>query len=185
MEGKKTESGKHSCSNPNCGKKFSRPKVIKYYVCPSCQTLIDIPSQKIPDNVTQIKKPVERTIKNDPEPELTLNQLVSNDEITQAKENAENETIDLKLEFIAECESIDNSSLEQKVQLAVEGRKVLSELNFQCNYYFGFLSEKKQGQQIPETCFECPKAVDCLLSKCTKSEESIQEIKQWYMPNNE
>ena len=79
----------------------------------------------------------------------------------------------------------DTSSLEEKVQLAVEGRKVLSELNFECNYYFGFLGEKKQGQQIPETCFECPKSVDCLLSKCVKSEESIQEIKQWYTPNSQ
>jgi hypothetical protein len=185
MEGKKIEPGKHSCSNPDCGKIFSRPKVIKYYVCPSCQTLIDIPTQKIPDNVTSNKKTVERARKKESESELTLNQLVSNDEVTQSKENAKNEAIDLELEFIAESESIDTSSLEQKVQLAVEGRKVLSELNFQCSHYFGFLSEKKEGQEIPETCFECPKSVECLLSRCTKSEESIQEIKQWYIPNNQ
>jgi len=215
MEGKRNEKMKHSCSNPNCGKIFSRPKVIKYYVCPSCQTLIDIPTQKIPDNVTSNKKTVERARKKESESELTLNQLVSNDEVTQSKENAKNEAIDLELEFITECESIDTSSLEkkvtecesidtsslekkvtecesidtssleQKVQLAVEGRKVLSELNFQCSHYFGFLSEKKEGQEIPETCFECPKSVECLLSRCTKSEESIQGIKQWYIPNNQ
>ena len=200
MEGKRNEKMKHSCSNPNCGKIFSRPKVIKYYVCPSCQTLIDIPTQKIPDNVTSNKKIVERARKKESESELTLNQLVSNDEVTQSKENAKNEAIDLELEFITECESIDTSSLEQKVpesesidtssleqkvQLAVEGRKVLSELNFQCSHYFGFLSEKKEGQEIPETCFECPKSVECLLSRCTKSEESIQGIKQWYIPNNQ
>jgi len=200
MEGKRNEKMKHSCSNPNCGKIFSRPKVIKYYVCPSCQTLIDIPTQKIHDNVTSNKKTVERARKKESESELTLNQLVSNDEVTQSKENAKNEAIDLKLEFITECESIDTSSLEQKVpesesidtssleqkvQLAVEGRKVLSELNFQCSHYFGFLSEKKEGQEIPETCFECPKSVECLLSRCTKSEESIQGIKQWYIPNNQ
>ena len=179
------EKGKHSCSNPNCGKVFSRPKVIKYYVCPSCQTLIDIPTQKIPDHVTPFKKSIERVRKQDPESELNLNQLVPNDKTAQSKENATNETLDLKLEFITECESIDTSSLEKKVQLAVEGRKVLSELNFQCSHYFGFLSEKKEGQEIPETCFECPKSVECLLSRCTKSEESIQEIKQWYIPNNQ
>jgi len=185
MEGKIIEKGKHSCSNPNCGKIFSRPKVIKYYVCPSCQTLIDISTQRIPDRGAPIKKsigrvrkqdpeseptlnqlvPNEKTaqskenttnetldLKKDPESEPTLNQLVSNDETAQSKENAINETIDLKLEFITESEPIDTSSLEEKVQLAVEGRKALSELNFQCSHYFGFLSEKKEGQEIPETC---------------------------------
>ena len=91
----------------------------------------------------------------------------------------------LNLNSSRNVRSIDTSSLEKKVQLAVEGRKVLSELNFQCSHYFGFLSEKKEGQEIPETCFECPKSVECLLSRCTKSEESIQEIKQWYIPSNQ
>ena len=180
MEGKIIEKGKHSCSNPNCGKIFSRPKIIKYYVCPSCQTLIDISTQRVPDHGAPIKKSIERVRKQEPKSEPTLNQLVSNDEMPQAnndempqanndempqanndempqaKENTVDETIDLKLEFITECEPIDTSSLEEKVQLAVEGRKVLSELNFQCSHYFGFLSEKKEGQEIPETCFECP-----------------------------
>ena len=185
MEGKIIEKGKHSCSNPNCGKIFSRPKVIKYYVCPSCQTLIDISIQKIPDQVTHIKKSISRSRKQDSKLELNLNQLVPNHETTQSKGKDTSETLDLKLEFITECEPIDTSSLEEKVQLAVEGRKALSELNFQCSHYFGFLSEKKEGQEIPETCFECPKSVECLLSRCTKSEESIQEIKQWYIPTNQ
>jgi hypothetical protein len=185
MEGKKIEKEKHSCSNPNCGKIFSRPKVIKYYVCPSCQTLIDISTQKIPDHVTPTKKSIGQAKKQEPKSELTPNQLVSNDEMVQSKEKLIDESLDLKLEFITECEPIDTSYLEKKVQLAVEGRKVLSELNFQCSHYFGFLSEKKEGQEIPETCFECPKSVECLLSRCTKSEESIQEIKQWYIPNTQ
>ncbi len=96
MEGKIIEKGKHSCSNPNCGKVFSRPKVIKYYVCPSCQTLIDISTQKIPDHVTPIKKSIGRVRKQDPESELDLNQLVPNDKTAQSKENATNETLDLK-----------------------------------------------------------------------------------------
>lgn len=185
MEGKIIEKGKHSCSNPNCGKIFSRPKVIKYYVCPSCQTLIDISTQRVPDHGAPNKKSIERVRKQEFKSEPTLNQLVSNDEMPQSKENTVDEAIDLKLEFITECEPIDISSMEEKVQLAVEGRKALSELNFQCSHYFGFLSEKKEGQEIPETCFECPKSVECLLSRCTKSEESIQEIKQWYIPTNQ
>src|SRR5208283_2418155 len=34
---------RYCCSNPNCKKVFSKPKIIKYYVCPSCQTLVDLP----------------------------------------------------------------------------------------------------------------------------------------------
>jgi len=189
MEGKNNGKEKHNCSNPNCRKVFSRPKVIKYYVCPSCQTLIDIPTQRIPERAAPIKKPVSPAKTEEVKSEPTLAQLVSNDEVALSNENAINETVDLRSDFVAECvptdSSSDSSSLEEKVQLAVEGRKALSELNFACNYYFGFLGEKKQGQQIPETCFECPKSVDCLLSKCVKSEESIQEIKQWYTPNNQ
>ena len=33
---------RYCCSNPNCPKVFSKPKIIKYYVCPSCQTLVDM-----------------------------------------------------------------------------------------------------------------------------------------------
>ena len=185
MEGKKNGKGKHNCSNPNCGKIFSRPKVIRYFVCPSCQTLIDIPAQRIPDRASPIKKPISPAKKEEAKSEPILTQLVSNDEMAHSNENAMNEPHDLKLDFVAECVPTDTSSLEEKVQLAVEGRKVLSELNFECNFYFGFLGEKKEGHQIPETCFECPKSVDCLLSKCVKSEESIQEIKQWYTPNSQ
>ena len=41
MGNKYSEHGQYNCSNPNCDKVFSKPKIIKYYVCPSCQTLID------------------------------------------------------------------------------------------------------------------------------------------------
>ena len=33
---------RYCCSNPNCKKVFSKPKIIKYYVCPACQTIVDL-----------------------------------------------------------------------------------------------------------------------------------------------
>src|SRR5208283_3802350 len=33
---------RYCCSNPNCQKVFSKPKIIKYYVCPTCQTIVDM-----------------------------------------------------------------------------------------------------------------------------------------------
>jgi hypothetical protein len=41
-KGKKDKVRRYCCSNPNCKKVFSKPKVIKYYVCPSCQTVVDM-----------------------------------------------------------------------------------------------------------------------------------------------
>ena len=32
----------YCCSNPNCNSVFSQPKIIKYYVCPKCQSLVDM-----------------------------------------------------------------------------------------------------------------------------------------------
>ena len=57
--------------------------------------------------VTPIKKSIGRVRKQEPESEPTLNQLVPNEKTAQSKENATNETLDLKLEFITECESIE------------------------------------------------------------------------------
>jgi hypothetical protein len=32
----------YCCSNPNCKSVFSQPKILKYYVCPSCQTVVEV-----------------------------------------------------------------------------------------------------------------------------------------------
>ena len=32
----------YCCSNPNCKSVFSQPKIIKYYVCPSCQSVVEM-----------------------------------------------------------------------------------------------------------------------------------------------
>ena len=71
---KKMEKGNITVLIQIVEKYFPRPKVIKYYVCPSCQTLIDIPSQRIPDRATPIKKPFSPAKKEEAKSELTLNQ---------------------------------------------------------------------------------------------------------------
>jgi len=37
---KKIES--YCCSNPNCKTNFSHPKILKYYICPKCQSLVEM-----------------------------------------------------------------------------------------------------------------------------------------------
>jgi hypothetical protein len=50
----------------------------------------------------------------------------------------------------------------------------------QCLYYFGYLNQREKGETIPETCDECTKLLECLLSEHHGSEKSIKEIKKWY-----
>ncbi len=38
----KTISEEYCCSNPNCKTVFSQPKIIKYYVCPKCQSFAEM-----------------------------------------------------------------------------------------------------------------------------------------------
>ena len=40
QEEKKEQNESYHCPNPSCNKVFLRPKIIKYYVCPACQTLV-------------------------------------------------------------------------------------------------------------------------------------------------
>lgn len=45
---------RYQCANPNCGKAFSKPKIIKYYVCPTCQTLV-IMDTKVTQSNQEVK----------------------------------------------------------------------------------------------------------------------------------
>ena len=38
----KTVSEEYCCSNPNCKTIFSQPKIIKYYICPKCQSIVEM-----------------------------------------------------------------------------------------------------------------------------------------------
>ena len=49
-----------------------------------------------------------------------------------------------------------------------------------CGFYFGYLSERDKGEAISTACVECPKSIDCMLSKVHKSNDSVKEIKKWY-----
>lgn len=174
------ENGKESycCPNPNCGKVFSKPKIIKYYVCPTCQTLIDIPSQMIPDQPSCISEQDEKVKELDPESEHCLNQSASDEKAPCSEKNIENGNNDFQHIHNKEQDLVDIDSLEKKVQLAVEG-KIELESEYKCAYYFGYLGIRKE-KGIPETCFACPKSVECMLVEINSSEETIQEIKKWY-----
>jgi hypothetical protein len=51
--------------------------------------------------------------------------------------------------------------------------------NSGCKYYFGYLASRDKKEEIPDTCLECPKNLDCMLSKY-KSKDTVVEISKWY-----
>ena len=49
-----------------------------------------------------------------------------------------------------------------------------------CQYGFGYLRQREKGEVIPDSCIECEKSLDCMLSEYYKAEKSVREIKKWY-----
>ena len=195
-KGKNRKTQRYSCSNPNCGKAFSRPKIIKYYVCPSCQTLIDTPDQKIPlkpvicEKIMQVKKSSkqekQKAIKKNKKQEpikinLPANPPINDIEPEIAEKSVLNEPLEIKPAYIEESRStyfdLKEESQEPKSELKEKADPMLDP---QCEHYFGYLSERDKGEGIPEKCFECPKSIECMLSEYNKSKESVEAIKKWY-----
>ena len=49
-----------------------------------------------------------------------------------------------------------------------------------CQYGYGYLSQRDKDEGIPDTCLECPRSLDCMLAEYHKKEETVKEIKKWY-----
>jgi hypothetical protein len=89
---KKQLSSKYHCTNPNCGKVFAKPKIIKYYVCPTCQTLVDNFSQTsvIEQSRQNKNSPLKKVNKQPKIEDNILSQLMKEEEsVTAAIELAE------------------------------------------------------------------------------------------------
>ena len=52
----------YTCPNPNCNSVFYRPKIIKHYVCPTCQTLVKMDTA-IGNTKTKKRGPTEEDVK--------------------------------------------------------------------------------------------------------------------------
>jgi hypothetical protein len=200
---------RYCCSNPNCHKVFSRPKVIKYYVCPSCQTLVDLPVEKTPI------RPILREKRVLIEEQLTLGKPKSIKKtqeeepisltLIEPEKNIEVAVAEIPIEKQIETESVDEKYPQPTNLTLIEPEKNIEEtpptptlfdLNEkpeatttetanpfsgpQCLHYFGYLNQREKGETIPETCDECSNLLECLLSEHHGSEKSIKEIKKWY-----
>lgn len=192
VEDEKPKKQKYYCSNPNCKQVFSRPKIIKYYVCPACQTLVDMNEAEnareiqvalAPQRSTKQKKP--RIIEADNTRELETIGIQTEGSPSAPEEPSTSEE---KREPSEKLMALEQAQAPQEImvaptptqQLSSAETKTVSPSSSGCRYGFGYLSRREKGEGIPDTCMECPKLLGCMLSKFYKKEESVKEIKKWY-----
>jgi hypothetical protein len=180
----------YCCSNPNCRNVFSIPKVIKYYVCPICQTLVEMTSTdgkaadeeyapvEEPQSIKAVSKPVQsqapamRTIEpNVVEPKVIEPKIVEPKVVEQVVEPK-----------VTEPKAVEPKPQPQMPKSLGQEEKENHPSDQVCKYYLGYLSQRDKGEGIPETCVECSKSLDCMLSEYYKSENTVAEIKKWYHP---
>lgn len=65
-------------------------------------------------------------------------------------------------------------------QMSSEENKIAAPSSSGCQFGFGYLSQRKKGEGIPDSCIECAKSLSCMLSEYYKKEENVKEIKKWY-----
>lgn len=49
-----------------------------------------------------------------------------------------------------------------------------------CQYWFGYLGQRENGEVIPAGCVECEKSIECMLRRESYSTKAIKEIKKWW-----
>ena len=160
----------YCCSNPNCKSVFSHPKIIKYYVCPTCQTMtemVDLENQPKIEQLMLKEKSVENeTLKKS----YVQTEKVDTERIISKTQSTK---IMAKTLFVPKT-----TVQEQNMTIDIQGSD--SQSGSGCNHYLGYLCEREKGEGIPNECIECPKNLDCMLSKVHQSTKSVKEIKKWY-----
>jgi len=160
----------YCCSNPTCKSVFSHPKIIKYYACPTCHTKVEMVDI---ENQTKIEQPIfkEKSIKLETlKPRYIQTKEV---ETTRHISKTKSTKIKPKNSFIPEI-------TVPKQNLTIQTQESDSQSDSRCKHYFGYLCEREKGEGIPNECVECPKNLDCMLSKVHQSTKSVKEIKKWY-----
>lgn len=172
--------GKLKCPYKGCGKEFDQPTVIIdsskilreiHYICPHCMTKIEI----VTENTKLIGVIAAERPRVFDSPAKTAR------ERSQMEEPNDAEIISNKKTDIT---SSDNE-IPPGGEVSDERQETLKEQTgqlqeFQCSYHFGYLAEKDKNEVVPETCFGCPKSLNCMLSQFNRSQESLEEIKKWY-----
>ena len=188
---KQVSGQKYLCSNPNCRKVFSKPKIIKYHVCPNCQTLVtaskSADAPEIQAALTSQKSAKPRKPKTTKRPaEVVVSTKIDESQVSLQEQNtSEQKDEDSELSITPNTASVqvaqpNNIEFIQTPKKSVTETGKSSKSSSECEYGFGYLSQRDKGEAIPETCVECPKSLDCMLSRIYEKDQSAKETKKWY-----
>jgi DNA-directed RNA polymerase subunit RPC12/RpoP len=82
--------------------------------------------------------------------------------------------------YCSKCKkSFDKPKLIQYYACPYCLNKIEEEQKKDCQYWFGYLSNREKSEPIPQECVECKKAVECMLNRIYTS-TATAEIKKWY-----
>lgn len=192
VEDTKPKKQRYCCSNPNCNRVFSRPKVIKYYVCPTCQTLVNM-NEAEDEREIQVALAAQKLVKRRKSKIIAADKTqglgaigieTEGSQPTQEEPCAPEEKREESEKLIAleqvQVPQQNTVALASTQQVGAVETKTVSPSSSGCQYGFGYLSQRGKGEGIPDTCIECPKSLNCMLSEYYKKEESVKEIKKWY-----
>lgn len=122
-----------------------------------------------PDNLYQNNR--QKIVNQSREPEVNvvkpaLIQLEKNLELKTAENPTIHEQHDIEPFHLGNSELKEPASIhriEESVEPAKAGtEETNSSSKTKCSHYFGYLSERTKREPTPETCFECPKLIECL-----------------------
>lgn len=192
VDEEKVSGQKYLCSNPNCRKVFSKPKIIKYEVCPNCQTLVTS-SRPEGDPEIQAALGAQKSTKHRKakttkvtSPGTAVSIQTDNSHVSVQEQNPleqkneeNNASITPENAPVPVAQPVTVELIQTQKVDVVKIRKA-SQSSSGCEYGFGYLSQRGRGEAIPENCLECPKSLDCMLSRIYEKDQSVKEIKKWY-----
>lgn len=141
MGNKYSEHGQYNCSNPNCDKVFSKPKIIKYYVCPSCQTLIDQTTEEgvlfqpsLEEDISTKKLEKSKVIKQIDEEEAVEGMELKEAALCEVNKNEHEKPIvneQINKQSISEVKEPANAALSESNKSEPEKTIVVEQVNIQ------------------------------------------------------
>ncbi len=161
-------------------------------MCPTCQTLVtssrpeddpEIQAALVAQKSTKHRKPKMAKVVS---PEMVASIQTDNSRISAQEQNSlEQKQEENKASIIPENVPVPVAQpvtieLVQTQKVDVVQTKSASQSSSGCEYGFGYLSQRGRGEAIPDTCVECPKSLDCMLSRIYEKDQSVKEIKKWY-----
>ena len=162
----------YRCANKECKKIFKKPIELKdlsenppriYPACPECGADLNF---FFGSSTVKTAKTKKKTLIHQKKPEIKS--IKKKVEIKRAEAPNQHESkVSIPREKVAAPNPIANK------------KKVRATDYSDCKYYFGYLASREKQKEIPETCLECPRSLDCMLSNY-KSEDTVGEISKWY-----